>query len=133
MGSTHEVVNIQGAISQLGPNPLIPPGFGTFPGGLFAQSSNIGRYTGNQFTVLPAVELKLAYQITERLRAFVGYDFMYWSQVVRPGNQIDRNINLSDSTVFGTGALLGPAYPMPLFNRGDFWAQGLNVGLEFRF
>ena len=71
--------------------------------------------------------------ITSHWRAFVGYDFMYWSQVVRPGNQVDRNINLSQSAVFGSGALTGPAYPMPLFNRSDFWAQGLNAGLEFRF
>jgi hypothetical protein len=136
MGSTHEVVNIQGAITQLGPNPLVPPGFGTFPGGLFAQPSNIGRYTGNQFSVLPAVELKLAYRITERLRAFVGYDFMYLSQVVRPGNQINHSVNLTQNAVLdpaGVGALVGPAQPAPLFQRSDFWAQGVTFGLEFRY
>src|SRR5207249_1470610 len=40
LGSTHEVVDIQGEITQAGPYPLVPPGLGTFPGGLFAQSSN---------------------------------------------------------------------------------------------
>jgi len=29
--------------------------------------------------------------------------------------------------------LVGPAQPAPLFVRSDFWAQGINVGLEFRY
>src|SRR5206468_4254126 len=42
LGMTHEVIDIAGDISQTGPNPLTPPGLGTFPGGLFAQPTNIG-------------------------------------------------------------------------------------------
>ena len=52
--------------------------------------------------------------------------------VVRPGNQIDRNINTSQNAFYGTGILTGPASPAPLFNRTDFWAQGVNFGLQFR-
>ena len=130
LGMTHEVVQIQGDISQGGPGAFAP---GTFPGGLYAQPTNIGRRTSNQFTVLPAVELKVGYQITSRMRAVAGYDFMYWNQVVRPGSQIDRNINASQSPIFGGGALLGQPSPSPLFNRTDFWAHGANVGLEFRY
>jgi hypothetical protein len=58
---------------------------------------------------------------------------MYWNNVVRPGSQINNNINLSQSQSLGTGSLSGPATPAPLFNRTDFWAQGLTLGLEFRF
>ena len=83
--------------------------------------------------VIPSLEVKLSYFFTPRWRLFVGYDFLYWSQVVRPGNQLDRNVNLTQSPVFGTGVLSGPASPVPLFNRTDFWAQGINLGLEFRF
>jgi hypothetical protein len=71
--------------------------------------------------------------ITPQLRAFVGYDLLYWTQVDRPGSQVDTNINLSQSAILGTGALTGPAYPAPVLNRTDFWAQGVNVGLEFRY
>jgi Putative beta barrel porin-7 (BBP7) len=133
LGSTHQIVNIQGDSSQT----ALPGGFaptpGSFPGGIFAQPTSSGRFTANQFTVLPALEAKVAYQLTYRLKAFAGYDFMYWNQVVRPGNQIDRNINPSQSTLFGGGALVGQASPAPLFNRTDFWAHGVNVGLEFRY
>ena len=93
----------------------------------------MGRRTANQFSVIPSVEMKLAYQFTERGRAMIGYDFIYWNQVVRPGNQIDRNLNQSQSPIFGGGALVGLAAPLPLFNRTDFWAHGVNFGLEFRY
>jgi hypothetical protein len=77
--------------------------------------------------------MKFYVLITQHCRAFVGYDFLYWNQVVRPGNQVDRNINLSQSAVFGSGTLSGPATPAPLFGRSDFWAQGITFGLELRF
>jgi hypothetical protein len=136
LGSTHEVVDIRGDITQAGPNPLVPPGLGTFPGGLFAQSTNIGRRKADRFAVLPSLELRVGYEISERTRVFVGYDLMYWTEVVRPGNQINHNVNLSQNAVLdpnGAGRLVGPAQPAPLFNRSDFWAQGINLGLAFRF
>jgi hypothetical protein len=81
------------------------------------------------------VELKVRYDLTPRWQAFVGYDCLYWNQVVRPGNQIDRNVNTSQNVLYsGTGGVLaGPAAPAPLFNRTDFWAQGVNFGIEFRY
>lgn len=132
LGDTHQVVEIQGASTQTGPKASPA---GSFPGGFFAQPSNIGRNTANPFAVLPALEMRLGYQITPSLRAFVGYDFLYWNQVVRPGAQIDRNINLTQSPLLGAthGVLSGPTAPVSLFNRTGFWAQDVNVGLELRF
>jgi hypothetical protein len=133
LGATYEVVDIQGAITQFGPKPITPPGLGTFPGGLYTQSSNIGKRTANTFSVLPSLQLKLGYDLNPRARLFAGYDLLYWTQVVRPGNQIDHDVNLSQNAVLGTGRLVGPVQPTPLFNRSDFWAQGINVGLEVRY
>jgi hypothetical protein len=140
LGSTRQMVDIQGDITQAGPNPLVPPGLGTFPGGIYTQSSNIGRRNSNEFTepfsVLPSLELKVALAITPRIRIFTAYEFMYWTHVLRPGSQIDHHVNLSQNAVLdpnGVGVLVGPAQPAPQFNRSDFWAQGVNVGLEFRY
>jgi hypothetical protein len=135
-GTTHEVVDVLGSITQLGPNPLVPPGFGTFAGGLFAQPSNIGVRTTDRTTVLPALELRAGYDVAPWGRVFVGYDLMYWNHVVRPGNQISHAVNLSQNAVLdpnGTGTLVGPAQPAPLFGQSAFWAQGLTFGLEVRF
>ena len=135
LGSTHQVVNIQGDTTQT----ALPGGFapmpGSFAGGIYALPTNSGRRFANEFSVIPALELKVGYQLTQRLRATLGYDFMYWNQVVRPGNQIDHSINPTQSVPFGTtgGVLVGPAVPAALFNRTDFWAQGVSFGLELRF
>ena len=136
LGTTHQEVAIMGEISQPAANALTPPGPGSFPGGLFAQSTNIGRRRADPFTTLLSFELRLGYDIAPRIRASVGYDILYWNEVVRPGNQINHSVNLSQNAILdpsGVGKLVGPAQPAPLFNRSDFWAQGLNIGLEFRF
>lgn len=131
IGSTHQVVDIQGYTTQFGPGTIN----GSIPAGVFVQPSNSGRFTANQFGLLPSLELKLYSHWSPNFRIFVGYDVTYWNQVVRPGNQIDRNVNLSQSAVLGNtnGVLTGPAAPTPLFNRSDFWMQGITTGLEWRF
>jgi hypothetical protein len=131
LGGNHETVNVQGTTVQY-PGNSFTPNF--YPGGFFAQQSNIGQSTANQFAVVPSVELKLNYAVTPRCRLFIGYDFLYWNQVVRPGNQVDHNINLSQSVVLNNGVPLGGSVsPAPLFNRTDFWAQGITLGVDFRY
>jgi hypothetical protein len=102
--------------------------------GLLALPSNSGRYSSDAFAVVPEVNLNVGFRFTERLRAFVGYTFLYWSNVTRPGNQIDRGLNLTQvptSQLFGTAA--GPARPVFPLATTDFWAQGLSFGLEVRY
>ncbi len=131
LGDNHEVVNV-GGVASLVPN--VGPAV-TVPGGQFAAPSNSGRFTHDEFAVIPEVEVKLAYQATRNLRATVGYDFLYWSQVVRPGSQVDLIVDdranpVNPGFIPGT---TGTVYPRPEFNRTDFWAQGLTFGLEFRY
>ncbi len=130
LGGNYETLDVQGSTVQYPGNSFTP---NVYPGGFFAQQSNIGHTTANQFAVIPSVELKMSYAVTPRCRLFVGYDFLYWNQVVRPGSQVDHNINLSQSVVLGNGVLSGPASPAPLFNRTDFWAQGITLGVDFRY
>jgi hypothetical protein len=130
LGVTHETIDIAGS------QTITPPG-GTpsvTPGGLLALSSNSGHHTNDRFAVVPEVELKVGYRLTDQLRVFVGYNFLYWSRVVRPGDQIDRGLDVNRIMNF-----LPPqppvAEPRPAvpFKQSDFWAQGVSVGLEFRY
>jgi len=130
LGSTLQEVNINGSATQTGTAAALQ---GTFPGGFFTQPTNIGRRTHDEFSLVPEAQVKLGYDILPGWRAFVGYDLLYWTQVVRPGNQIDRNLNLTQSPIFGSGTLAGPAQPAALFNRSDFWAQGLTFGFQFSY
>jgi hypothetical protein len=131
-GSTRDVIAIAGSIDESGANSPSP---GTFLGGFFAQPTNIGRRTDNRFSVVPEVQLKVGYRFSRYAAGFLGYNFIYWTGVVRPGDQIDRNLNLSQSPIFGTsgGVLVGTPSPRPLSNRSDFWTQGLSLGLAITY
>jgi hypothetical protein len=130
LGSTHESVTINGAtiISAPGATPVVREG------GLLALPTNIGHFSRDRFSVVPEVGINVGYAITSNLRAFVGYTFLYWSDVARPGNQIDRVINPTQiPTNMGAGTLVGPARPAVNLRDTDFWAQGVNFGVEFRY
>jgi hypothetical protein len=130
LGSVHQIVEIHGS-SSIVPGEALAA---TIPGGLLALDTNIGRTTQDRFAVLPEVDLKIGYKINEFLTAFVGYNFMYLSSVVRPGDQIDRTINVANvPTSLAYGLTGGPTSPAPQFNRTDFWAQGVTFGLLFKF
>ena len=108
----------------------------TFSGGYFALPTNIGSYSRTVFSVVPEVGLNIGYRITPQASIILGYSFMYASNVVRPGNQINRTVNTTQSTSYAedpAARLVGPAQPSSQFNDSNFWAQGINVGLSYRF
>ena len=132
LGDTRQEVRING--SQLVTN--LNGTQSTFKGGLLALPSNIGTFHKDAFSVVPEVDLTVSYHLNDHVRLLAGYDFLYWSSVVRPGQQIDRNLNETQIPNFnppGTVLPPGPNRPAVLFQRSDFWAQGLNLGLEFRY
>jgi hypothetical protein len=134
LGAMRQSVDISGSLvtndyTNFGPTQ-------TFAGAYFAQPSNIGTYTRTAFAVVPELGANLGYQITPRVSIFAGYTFLYVNSVVRPGNQIDRTLNATQTTAFTENPSPtpeGPARPTFKFKTSDFWAQGLNVGLAFRF
>jgi hypothetical protein len=122
-----------GVISQgVNVNGQITLGGVTFPGNSFAQPTNIGDHSQTRFAVVPEVGVKARYQLTDRLMASVGYDFLFIDRVVRPGDQIDRNVNATQAPQFG-GVLVGPAVPQPRSETSSFFAHGLNLGLTFTY
>jgi hypothetical protein len=130
-GEMHQVITINGTTVVTGSTGLST----ALPGGLLALPSNSGRFSREAFAVVPEFGLNFGAQLTTHLRARVGYTFLYLSDVVRGGDQIDRTVNLTQRPgLFGTpGGLVGPARPVFDFRDTDFWAQGFNAGLEFRY
>jgi hypothetical protein len=102
----------------------------TSAGGLLALPSNMGNFSRTRFAVVPELSLKAGYQVTSQLRVQAGYDFLYWSNVVRPGNVIDTGINPSQ---IPPGALVGASRPAPRLDGSDFWAQGIDLGAVLSF
>jgi hypothetical protein len=115
LGSTHSSIDITGSTTTSA---------GTTSGGLLAQASNMGTHDANQFSVIPELGFTVGYDLTCNLRAMAGYTIMYWSNVSRPGDQIDLDVSLPPQTA---------AKPAFTQHTSDFWAQGINLGLDYRF
>lgn len=104
------------------------------PGGLYTQPSNIGDFSRNEFTMVSEVGVGLGFQLTRRFQAHLGYTFLYWSDVARPGEQINRNLDprqIPSNLAYNPAAQV--SQPARHFEGTDFWAQGLTFGLEFDF
>jgi hypothetical protein len=131
LGDTHQSILIDGQ------EVLTPPGGAAqhFNGGLLAQPSNIGHYHRERFSVVPEIGFNVGFLLTTHIRPFIGYDFLYWNNVVRPGTQIDRGIDITQIPNFNVPGVApaGQNRPTAPQNSTDIWAQGLTLGLEFRF
>jgi hypothetical protein len=103
-----------------------------YVGGLLALRNNIGDRERDVFSVVPEVSVTVGYYVTDRLRATLGYNFLYWSHVVRPGDQIDPVLNVNQIPNFAKFPD-NPDRPRPLFQSTDFWAHGITAGLEYRY
>jgi hypothetical protein len=129
LGSTYQTIDIDGFGVATGSNGV--PQF--VPGGIFAQPSNMYRYWAWDFTVTTQAELKVGFQVCRNVQLTAGYDFLYWSSVVRPGEQINREVNVSQSPLLGGGTPSGPAQPVAPLSRTEFFAHGLSLGLDLRW
>ena len=130
LGDTQQEVLVNGVTTFTSPTGAVI----REPGGLLAQATNIGSRSRDELSFVPEVNFNVGYQFTSHWSAYVGYSFLYWSSVVRPGNQIDIGVNPTQiPSASGQGTLIGPARPAPLFNATNFWAQGINVGLQYRW
>ena len=108
----------------------------TFNGGYLALPTNIGEHSHNTFAMVPELALNLGYRITPQATVFVSYSALYASNVARPGEQINRNINPTQSVAYGNdppATLVGEAQPGFGFMTTDFWAQTLSIGFAYRF
>jgi hypothetical protein len=130
LGCTRQFVSITGSTTRFeGPGPVAVAN-----GGLLAVPSNISKHDDTAFAVVPEFSLTARYSVSDNLSLLAGYTFVYWSDVVRPGEQVDRNVNpqqVPSSLIYGP--LTAPALPLPTMNKSDFWAMGLHLGLELRF
>ncbi len=127
-GNLHRRVNIYGGqrITVPGAPPEIREG------GFLALSSNIGRYSFNDISTLPELGLTLRYQLTENIRARLGYNILFLNSISRANEQIDSIIN---PNLFPGSGLpdTGPQQPKPTELRDNLWIMNIGFGLEVLF
>lgn len=98
-------------------------------GGLLVQPTNRGEYEDTALAYAAEVQFRVGCNLCNCARVFVAYNCLYWSNVGRPGDQIDPAIN--SARLFGGNS--GPARPAFSFHDTDFWAHGASVGVELRY
>ncbi|MEN0110433.1 MAG: BBP7 family outer membrane beta-barrel protein, partial [Planctomycetota bacterium] len=128
LGSTEQQVRIRGE-NRVG----VPGGAGvTTPGGLLAQTSNIGVYERDRFSVLPELSARLSYRVTPRLSLSAAYTLLYWANVVRPGDQIDFSVDgrLASGALVAADPLSHPRFDL---EETSYWAHGLSFGADYRY
>jgi hypothetical protein len=83
------------------------------------------------------VGIKLTYYPVERIKLSLGYSLMFFSDVVRPGDAVNLQV---DGRLFGPDASEGgidpPAdavQPAFRFDTTHFYVHGINLGMEYRF
>ncbi|HLA86103.1 MAG TPA: BBP7 family outer membrane beta-barrel protein [Thermoguttaceae bacterium] len=115
LGSTHSVITTDGSQS------------GAIDQGLLALDSNSGVHKRASLSSVAEIGLSLKRRFCCGLEATFGYTFVYWSDVMRAGDQVDLDLDLRQVP---TGTATHPGVPM---DSTDFWAQGLHFGLEYPF
>ena len=127
IGANHQTVTITGNTTSVDNGTT-----STSTSGIYSQRTNIGTFDRDQFIMIPEFGLTLGYQLTRRSRLTVGYSLIYWNNVIRPGDQIDTDIN---PNLFPPeqDPFTGPLRPQFQFVDSDYWLQGLNFGAEDRW
>lgn len=126
-GRSYQVVNVGGQT-----NIVYPGGSTSIPYGTLASVANTGRLEKSSFAVLPEGQLNVGYRFRDRSKFFVGYNVIYLSEAVRPGDQIDRTF--AQATIAGPAGLsMLPSRPELRMTSTDFWVQGIVLGLEYKY
>ena len=101
---------------------------------MYANSTNIGKFSHDEFAVIPEMTFNIGVNLTKSITLFTGYNFLYISKVARPGQQLNPRI---DGTTIPFSANFGATGGVPgtrrLFVQDDFWIQGVNFGMNIRY
>lgn len=129
LGVTQQRAHLAGASRLTAGNTSI-----LAPGGVFAGLNNSGDFSRNNFGVVPQFGINLAYNFHPNIRFRTGYSFLLWSDVVRPGDQIDSTVNpayVPTDRRYGSAA--APARPAFNFTDQTLWLHTLSLGVEFHY
>ena len=78
--------------------------------------------------------LLTAYDVNNNVRLYAGYDFLYWSSVVRPGDQIDLTLDANRiPNAGGPFPAVNQVRPRVPFTTTSYFAHGVSGGVELRY
>jgi hypothetical protein len=132
-GPFHQVTKIEGETRSTNTTQTTALG-GLLAAGRGPNDGNILRSSQNRFGVAANVATQAGINVTEQLSISVGYNFIYFSEVVRPLAQFDSTINtrvVPVSNQFGT--ISGTAAPRNRNVHDTFYAHGATVTFQISY
>ncbi len=97
---------------------------------LWVQPGNYGTHVRSVFSVAPEAQFNLAWVCNDTVTLTAGYNLIFWTNVVRPGQQVDLNINQQP---LGDNVPVLPVAPQFLFHSHSIWIQGFQVGVHLNW
>jgi hypothetical protein len=148
IGDMHERVQISGGGSffdptrRSGTTPGVLNGFnlgvgggvGSVVGGVLANAGNIGTYNRDRFAVIPEIGGNIGLAVTRGLTLYTGVSAMYFSDIARPGDQVNPVVS-SAAIPFSAnyGAPGAPRSPFYQIRETSHWLGGVNFGLRLQY
>ena len=133
IGGNHNIFRGEGFTGLTVPLPDVP-----------TLTTPLGRYIGpansvicgkDTFSVVPEIGLTFAYMPRNWVKFTLGFNWAYWTDVIRPGGQVDRVINpigVPTQPEFKSD-LYEPRRPGVPFNETDIWFQSVTLGMQFMY
>ena len=102
-------------------------------GGVLVQPNNSVDKTRTVFGWVPEVGVNVGFEPLRHLRLLVGYSFLWWNKVLRPGEQINNNVN--SGQIPGNANFFTPATQKSSndLDNQSYWLQTVNFGICFDF
>jgi hypothetical protein len=97
---------------------------------LYAMQSNGGQWNRDRITYGGEAGVNFGFRLAQHFRFNFGYTYFAINNMVRPGDQIDRSVNIQP--LFSGGGL-GVARPLPTLRETMFNTHSINFGFEFLF
>ncbi len=102
--------------------------------GLYSRPTNTGTSTRDEFAAIFELTLNLTYKVSDHVSLVGGYNLLWVSSVVRPGEMIDPAINDSTVRFVADPPFKLAGRPRVDWSRAsDFWLMGLNVGVVAQY
>ncbi len=132
IGNEHETDTVGGTTTFVSADPTVPTQ--RFNGGVLAQPTNSGHFDRNRFSFMGEVSVNAGVRLFDNhVKAFVGYDFLGLSKVLRVDNVIDGVDAKGVPSLQGSMRDLSTGIPGQKVDDGRFWAQGLTLGLALEY
>jgi hypothetical protein len=133
LGAMDQSVNVLSGTRITNNDPGTQPPSSTTAGGLLSSALDNGNHSRTRISFVPEVNVKLGYNFTNWLRAYVGYDWLYVSNVARPAEQSSTSSLNTSVNVAGSTNAVNVSTPQFHFRDTNIWAQGISFGVELNY